>query len=70
MPAFFPKKAAYSTGVIAKICACAPRTVAKWIDSGRLNGYRIPGSQDRRVTHENLVAFIKLHKLPLPENWE
>ena len=38
----------FTTGQVAKICKVAPRTVSKWFDSGRLKGYRIPGSQDRR----------------------
>ena len=35
----------FTTGQVAKICKVAPRTVSKWFDSGRLRGYRIPGSQ-------------------------
>jgi len=34
----------FTTGQVAKICKVAPRTVSKWFDSGRLKGYRIPGS--------------------------
>lgn len=48
----------YTTGRIAKLIGVAPRTVSKWIDSGKLRGFRIPGSQDRRVTHANLEAFM------------
>ena len=55
----------YTTGQIAKHCKVAPRTVSKWIDSGRLKGFRIPGSQDRRVSHEHLVRFLRGHGLPL-----
>ena len=40
-------KKVFTTGQVAKICKVAPRTVSKWFDSGRLRGYRIPGSQDR-----------------------
>lgn len=49
----------FTTGQIAKICKVAPRTVSKWFDSGRLNGYRIPGSQDRRIPREYLIKFIR-----------
>lgn len=58
-------RAVYTTGQIAKICRVAPRTVSKWFDSGRLKGYRIPGSQDRRVTVANLVRFMTDHGLPM-----
>ena len=57
----------YTTGQIAKICKVAPRTVSKWFDSGRLRGYRIPGSQDRRIPREHLINFLKEHGMPLGE---
>ena len=55
----------FSTGQVAKICKVAPRTVSKWFDSGRLKGYRIPGSQDRRIPREYLIRFLKEHGMPL-----
>ncbi len=55
----------FTTGQVAKICKVAPRTVSKWFDSGRLKGYRIPGSQDRRIPREYLIKFIKEHGMPL-----
>ena len=55
----------FTTGQVAKICKVAPRTVSKWFDSGRLKGYRIPGSQDRRIPREYLIKFLKDHGMPL-----
>jgi len=55
----------FTTGEVAKICCVAPRTVAKWIDSGLLRGYRLPGSQDRRVPVENLIRFLRERGMPL-----
>lgn len=55
----------YTTGQIARICHVAPRTVAKWFDSERLKGYRVPGSGDRRVTRESLLAFMREHGMPV-----
>ena len=55
----------FTTGQVAKICKVAPRTVSKWFDSGRLKGYRIPGSQDRRIPREYLIKFLKDHQMPL-----
>ncbi len=46
-------------GQVAKHCGVAPRTATKWFDSGRLKGYRIPGSQDRRVPLEELMKFLR-----------
>jgi excisionase family DNA binding protein len=57
----------FTTGQVAKICKVAPRTVSKWFDSGRLKGYRIPGSQDRRIPREYLIRFLKEHGMPLGE---
>src|SRR6201986_722205 len=57
-------KKVFTTGQVAKICKVAPRTVSKWFDSGRLRGYRIPGSQDRRIPREHLLRFLKEHGIP------
>jgi two-component system response regulator RpaA len=55
-----------TTGAIARLCNVAPRTVSKWIDSGELKGHRLPGCQDRRVTREDLIAFMseRLFRIP------
>ena len=60
-------KKVFTTGQVAKICQVAPRTVSKWFDSGKLRGYRIPGSQDRRIPREQLIRFLKEHGMPLGE---
>jgi excisionase family DNA binding protein len=57
----------YTTGQIAKLVKVAPRTVSKWFDSGRLRGYRIPGSQDRRVPEQSLLTFLREYGLPTDE---
>jgi excisionase family DNA binding protein len=54
-----------TTGEVARICHVAPRTVSKWFDTGRLRGYRIPGSRDRRIPMTQLIAFMKAHGMPL-----
>lgn len=52
---------AYTTGQVAKVCSVSVRTVAKWFDSGRLKGYKIPYSKDRRIPREHLIKFLKDH---------
>lgn len=47
-----------TTGDVARICQVAPRTASKWIDSGDLEGYRLPGSKDRRTTRAQFVRFL------------
>ena len=46
-----------TTGEVAKICNVAARTVSKWFDSGQIEGYRIPGSKDRRIPVQALDEF-------------
>jgi excisionase family DNA binding protein len=53
-----------TTGDVARICNVAPRTVSKWVDSRLLNGYRIPGSKERRIPIPELIAFMKKHNIP------
>lgn len=57
----------YTTAQVAKMCKVAPRVVNKWFDSGRLRGYRIPGTQDRRIHREYLIRFLKAYGMRIPE---
>ena len=54
----------FTTGQVARLCRVAPRTVGKWVDSGRLKGYRIPGSKDRRIRRQELVRFLLEYDFP------
>jgi excisionase family DNA binding protein len=54
-----------TTGEVAKICNVAARTVSKWFDSGQIDGYRIPGSKDRRIPVQSLMKFMQEHGIPL-----
>jgi excisionase family DNA binding protein len=54
-----------TTGEVARLCNVAPRTVSKWVDTGQLRGYRIPGSKDRRIPRQQLIRFMKAHGMPL-----
>jgi len=54
-----------TTGEVARLCGVAPRTVSKWFDSGKLRGFKIPGSRDRRIPRESLIRFMKAHGIPL-----
>jgi excisionase family DNA binding protein len=59
------RKDVLTTGQVARICHVAPRTVSKWFDTGKLRGYRIPGSRDRRIPRKQLEAFMRAHGMPL-----
>jgi excisionase family DNA binding protein len=58
-------KRVYTTGEVAKICDVTVVTVNKWFDSGRLEGYRMPGSNRRRIPHDCLVKFLKENGMPM-----
>ena len=58
-------KTVLTTGEVARICHVAARTVTKWFDTGKLRGYRIPGSRDRRIPMDLLVAFMKENDMPM-----
>lgn len=55
----------FTTTEVARFCDVSPRTVCKWVDAGRLPGYRVPGSQHRRIPRESLITFMKEHNIPL-----
>ena len=50
----------------ARLCKVAPRTVSKWFDSGRLKGFRLPGTQKRRIPMQDLLDFLDTHKMEKP----
>ena len=65
MSDFQEQKEVLTTGEVAKICNVAARTVSKWFDKGDIEGYRIPGSKDRRIPKSSLIKFMKQHGIPL-----
>ena len=58
-------KEIYTTGEVAQICKVSQQTVIRCFDSGRLKGFRVPGSRFRRIPRESLVAFMKGNQIPL-----
>ncbi len=58
-------KPVYTTGEVAKICSISQQTVIRCFDSGRLRGFRVPGSRFRRIPREQLISFMRENKIPL-----
>jgi two-component system, OmpR family, response regulator RpaA len=58
----------YTTGQVARMCHVAPRTVCKWFDTGQIQGYRIPGSEDRRIPRREVLRFVRRHGIPWVED--
>ena len=59
------KKSVFTTGEVAEICKISQQTVIRCFDSGRLKGFRVPGSRFRRIPRENLIQFMKDNDIPL-----
>ena len=55
----------FTTGEAAEICKVSQQTIIRCFDSGRLDGFRIPGSKFRRIPRLNLVKFMKENGIPL-----
>jgi excisionase family DNA binding protein len=58
-------KDVYSTGEAAKICRVSQQTIIRCFDSGRLDGFHVPGSRFRRIPRESLIKFMKENDIPL-----
>ena len=57
-------KQVFTTGQVARICKVSQQTVIRCFDSGRLRGFRVPGSRFRRIPRESLIAFMKENNIP------
>lgn len=62
-----PLKDVFTTGEVAEICNLSQQTVIRCFDSGRLRGYRVPGSRFRRIPRDALIQFMKEHNIPLDQ---
>ena len=63
----FRNKTVFTTGEVAQICKVSQQTVIRCFDSGRLHGFRVPGSRFRRIPREALIAFMKGNQIPLDQ---
>lgn len=60
-------KRVFTTGEVAQICKVSQQTVIRCFDSGRLQGFRVPGSRFRRIPRDSLVAFMKNNQIPMDQ---
>jgi two-component system OmpR family response regulator len=58
-------KTVFTTGEAAEICKVSQQTIIRCFDSGRLKGFRVPGSRFRRIPLDALVAFMKENGIPV-----
>ena len=58
-------KELFTPGEAAEICRVSQQTIIRCFDSGRLEGFRVPGSRFRRIPRESLMKFMKSNAIPL-----
>jgi len=54
----------YTTGEAARLCHLSQQTIIRCFDSGRLLGFRVPGSRFRRIPGADLIRFIETNAIP------
>ncbi len=55
----------FTTGEAAEICRVSQQTIIRCFDSGRLKGFRVPGSKFRRIPRASLIKFMRDNNIPL-----
>lgn len=50
-----------TTGQVARVFSVNINTVIKWFDEGKLAGFRLPRSNERRIYRESVLTFMKEH---------
>lgn len=61
----FSSKEVFTTGEAALLCGVSQQTIIRCFDSGRLNGFRVPGSRFRRIPRLELIAFMNENEIPV-----
>lgn len=56
-----------TTGEAAKYCGVHFRTVTRWIRSGHLKAFQLPGRGDSRIFVSDFVAFLRTHNIEVPD---
>lgn len=59
------QKEVFTSGEAAKICRVSLNTIIRCFDNGLLQGYKIPGSNFRRIPRSALLKFIKEQSLDI-----
>ena len=53
----------FTTGQVAKVFSVNINTVIKWFDEGKLEGFRLPRSNERRIYRESVLEFMDTHDI-------
>ena len=60
-------KQVFTTGEAAEVCRVSQQTIIRCFDSGRLHGFRVPGSRFRRIPRDELIRFMRQNNIPTDE---
>ena len=55
----------FTTGEAADVCRVSQQTIIRCFDSGRVEGFRVPGSKFRRIPRASLLKFMKQNNIPI-----
>lgn len=58
-------KKIFTTGEAAEVCKVSQQTIIRCFDSGRLGGFRVPGSKFRRIPRAELIKFMVDNEIPV-----
>lgn len=58
-------KKIFTTGEVARLLGININTVIKWFDHGDIEGFRLPGSNERRIPLAGLYRFMSAHRIPM-----
>jgi len=58
------EKQVFTTGEAAEVCKVSQQTIIRCFDSGRLHGFRVPGSRFRRIPRTELIRFMRENDIP------
>ncbi len=61
----YSTKQVFTTGEVAEICQVSQQTIIRCFDSGKLKGFRVPGSKFRRIPRDSLIKFMRENNIPL-----
>ena len=69
---YLSTKRVFTTGEAAEVCKVSQQTIIRCFDSGRLTGFRVPGSKFRRIPREELIRALNRigYTGPLSIEWE
>ncbi|MBQ0755983.1 MAG: response regulator [Amphritea sp.] len=56
-----------TSGDIANYLDVTQRTVIRWINSGKLKGFKLPGRGNNRIQTVDFVEFLKQNRMPIPD---